>query len=492
MLMDIGRGALGIAVLLGALYLLSADRRRIDWKLVFTALLFQIILGIAVLKVDWVRDFFSIISGFFLAVIDCTEAGVKLVFGDKLIDPSFAGYIFAVKVLPTVIFFSALSSILYYFGILQKIIYGLAWAMTKVMRISGAEGMAAGANVFLGQTEAPLVIKPYVKKMTKSELLCLMVGGMATIAGGVLAAYVGFLGGESKEAQADFALHLLTASIMSAPAAILAAKMLYPETEEINRDLTVEKDEVGDSLLTAIAKGTSEGLGLAVNVAAMLIVFTALIFMVNKIFINTAGTWVTVGSVTLNEHVAASTGGMFTNFTVEYMLGNILAPVAWLLGVAWQDSMAVGQLLGQKTILNEFVAYANMPAIQDSISYKSEIITIYALCGFSNFASIGIQIGGIGTLAPNRKADIANFGIKALIGGTAACFFTAVIAGAIVGDIEGPIKEKKITPPPPVANTITLGVDSLGVSPRLDTLFLSKDTLILKGENGAQLIVVPK
>ncbi|MCH2021912.1 MAG: Na+ dependent nucleoside transporter [Saprospiraceae bacterium] len=554
---DILRGIFGITVLLSFLYLFSSNRKAIDWKLVFMALSMQILFGLAVLKVQFVSNFFDIIGKGFVAVLNFTKEGSIFVFGN-LLDPSSIGFIFAFQILPTILFFSALSSILYYLGILQRIIYGLAFVMTKVMRLSGAESLAAAANVFIGQTEAPLVVKPYLSKMTKSEILCLMVGGMATIAGGVLAAYIGFLGGDDVKSQQEFARHLLTASIMSAPAAILAAKILYPETEEVDTNLEIPKEKIGNNLLEAISNGTTDGLKLAVNVGAMLVVFIALVAMFNAICSNTLGEWIgwtvadnslsffghtflpaqdsflyaniinvpytdtikvvnesivqgfngldsiaftidektielqnqitefdtllrsnpaysmkwidlgndtltnisgldsiinidawlimdggntldtiyknseSLNRISLNMYVDYVTSGRFQSFNLEYILGVIMSPVAWVLGTPTQDILIIGQLLGKKTIINEFVAYADIPSVASAISYKSKVIATYALCGFANFASIGIQVGGIGAIAPEKRTTLAQFGIKALIGGTIACFLTATIAGMIV------------------------------------------------------------
>jgi concentrative nucleoside transporter, CNT family len=435
---SIGRGLLGIIFLVGLCYLLSNNRSRIDWKLVGVGLLIQIIIAFLILKVDYVRWCFDKFSGLFLKISEFTQEGSKLVFNNLVNVPS-SGYIFAVQALPTIIFFSALSSVLYYYGILQKVVYGMAWAMQKVMRISGAESMAAAANVFMGQTEAPLVIKPYLENMTKSEILCLMIGGMATIAGGVMVAYVGMLGGDSEASRQEFATHLLAASIMSAPAAIVAAKMLYPETEtKVNKGMEISKEQLGDDVLDAIAKGTTDGVKLAVNVAAMLIVFTAFIAMANALCSATFGQIPLGAGETLNSFVKTNstivtpdnkTIYLFENFNIEYILGLLLSPVAWLLGTPSQDIMMVGQILGKKTILNEFVAYSDIPKIEPYITEKSKIILTYALCGFANFASIGIQIGGIGGLAPSQRKNLSELGIKALIGGTIACFWTAAIAG---------------------------------------------------------------
>lgn len=433
--MDILRGILGMIVMLGACYLLSANRKNIDWKLVLSGLGIQFILAILMLKVPGVKVAFEWVASFFVAILQYTEAGSRFMFGNIIDDMNTFGYIFAFQVLPTIVFFSAFSAILYYLGVLQKIIYGFAWIMSKTMRLSGAESLAAAANVFIGQTEAPLVVKPYLEKMTRSEILCLMTGGMATIAGGVFAAYVGYLGGSDPVQQQLFATHLLTASIISAPAAIMVAKMLYPEDtpEKINTDLNISKDKIGSNLLDAISKGTSDGLKLAVNVGVMLLVFTALVNMANEILMSTVGNW-----TGLNEYVLTSTQERFEGFSFTYILGVLFAPVAWVLGVPAQDTLLIGQLLGQKTMINEFVAYADMGAMRLNpkidLHPKSILIATYALCGFANFASIGIQIGGIGALAPNQRRALSELGIKALIGGTIACFLTAAIAGMLITD----------------------------------------------------------
>lgn len=446
--MDILRGLLGMIVMLGASYLLSANRKNIDWKLVLSGLGIQFVLALLMLKVPGVKLAFEWVASFFVSILQYTEAGSRFMFGNIIDDMNTFGYIFAFQVLPTIVFFSAFSAILYYLGILQKIIYGFAWVMSKTMRLSGAESLAAAANVFIGQTEAPLVVKPYLEKMTKSEILCLMTGGMATIAGGVFAAYVGYLGGSDPEQQQLFATHLLTASIISAPAAIMVAKMLFPEDtpEAINTNLDISKDKIGSNLLDAISKGTSDGLKLAVNVGVMLLVFTALVNMANEILMSTIGDW-----TGLNEYVQSSTEERFKGFSFTYILGVIFAPVAWVLGVPAQDTLLIGQLLGQKTMINEFVAYADMGAMRlnpdINLHPKSILIATYALCGFANFASIGIQIGGIGALATNQRKVLSELGIKALIGGTIACFLTAAIAGMLITDygIESVAKQEPVS-----------------------------------------------
>ncbi|MBX2877223.1 MAG: Na+ dependent nucleoside transporter [Saprospiraceae bacterium] len=440
-LTSIARGSLGIVVLLGICYLLSSDRKAINWRLVIIGTLLQLVLAILILRVPFIRSIFDFIASFFVVVLDFTEAGADFVLGkwpevaqinDGMTGDVFTvGYVFAFKVLPTIIFFSALSSLLYYLGILQFIIKGFAWVMSKTMQLTGAESLAAAANVFIGQTEAPLVVKPYLEGMSKSEMLCLMTGGMATIAGGVFAAYVGFLGGSDPEMQRVFATHLLTASIISAPAAIVAAKMLFPESREVDLEkqkLNIPRQEVGNNVLDAISRGTTDGIKLAINVGAMLLVFTAFVAMFNYILLNGVGSW-----TGLNDYVVETTNGRFKGFNLEYLLGLIFAPIAWLLGSSTADIMIVGQLLGLKTTLNEFFAYAALEGVKDQISTKSMLITTYALCGFANFASIGIQIGGIGAIAPGQRKNLTELGIKALIGGTVACFLTAAIAGMLVG-----------------------------------------------------------
>ena len=428
LLTSIGRGTLGIAVLLSICYLLSANRKKIDWKLVGIGIGFQVVLALLLLKVPGVSVVFDKIAKLFTKVLTVSEAGAEFMFGSLVTDMDTFGYVFAFQVLPTIVFFSALSALLYYFGILQLVVKGLAWLMSKTMGLSGPESLAAAANVFIGQTEAPLVVKPYLEGMSRSEMLCLMTGGMATIAGGVFAAYVGYLSGGDDVLKVFYAKHLLTASLISAPAAIVAAKMLFPEVEkEANsKDLKMEKADY-HNLLDAIAKGTSDGLKLAVNVAVMLIVFTALIALLNKIV-----SWLSPQA--LDDLIATATGGRYLVFDLTYLLGVIFAPVAWLLGTPTEDVLVVGQLLGQKTMINEFFAYSQLPILSEAgivLQDKSMIIVTYALCGFANFASIGIQIGGISAIAPGQRKALTELGWKSLIGGTVACFLTAAIAGIL-------------------------------------------------------------
>jgi len=428
---SIARGALGMVFLLFVCFLLSSNRRKIDWRLVGTGLALQLIFAVLVLKVPLIATIFDWISDKVVTFLNFSEEGAEFLFGGLVTDMDTFGYIFAFKVLPTIVFFSAFTSLLYYLGILQLFVKAFAWVMSKTMRLSGAESLAAAANIFIGQTEAPLVVKPYLDRMTKSEMLCLMVGGMATIAGGVLAAFIAFLGGDSDAEKIIFAKHLLTASIMSAPAAILIAKMLYPETEKVDKKLDISKEKIGTNILDAISRGTTEGLKLAVNVGAMLLVFTAVIAVFNWITVDLIG-----APTGLNDVIASATEGRYNGFSLQYILGNLFAPIAWIIGVPAEDMIVVGQLLGEKTILNEFFAYASLSDLKQAgaiANYRSIVIATYALCGFANFASIGIQIGGIGVLAPTQRTTLAKFGIKALIGGTVAALLTATIAGMLMG-----------------------------------------------------------
>ncbi|MCB0689518.1 MAG: Na+ dependent nucleoside transporter [Saprospiraceae bacterium] len=431
LLNDIFRGILGMGSLLVICYLYSSSRKSIDWKLVGMGISLQVVLALLMLKVPLIRTLFKFIVDFFVLMIDATQESAKFLFGN-LADPT-QPFGFAFYVLPTIVFFSALSSLLYYLGILQRVVYGFAWIMNKTMRLSGAESLAAAANVFIGQTEAPLVVKPYLERMTKSEMNCLMTGGMATIAGGVFGAYMAMLGGSTIEGKQLFGMHLLTASIISAPAAIVAAKMLFPEInrDEIDKNIDIPRSAAGNNVLDALSVGTTDGVKLAVNVGAMLLAFMAFIYLANGIFFE-FGKW-----TNLNAIIVDKTNGAYEGFTLQYIFGILFSPIAWLLGVPGADMVAVGQMLGEKTILNEFFAYVTLTDMKNSalISPKSIIIATYALCGFANFASIGIQIGGIGAIAPGQRKNLSQLGLRALIGGTIACFFTAVIAGVLVREL---------------------------------------------------------
>lgn len=418
------RGLLGMFALVFIAYALSRNRKHINWPLVIKGIILQAVLAILILKVPFVETVFDFMSKAFVRVVDMAHEGAMFVFGSVVtgeMSPIVKNFV--TWILPSVIFFSALSSLLYYWGFLQRIVYGMAWVMKRLMGLSGAESVSAAGNVFLGQTEAPLLVKPYLGKMTQSEILCLMAGGMATIAGGVLASYIGFLGGEDPEQKVFFAKHLLTASLMSAPAAIVFAKIILPETEKINDNLEVSKEKLGTNALEAIANGTVDGVKLAVNVAAMLIVFVSLIALANYMLHK-------VGYFTgLNDMISST--GAYDGLSFQYLLGKILSPVAWLMGVPWQDTTIIGQLLGEKTIINEFVAYPHLGELQDEITGKSLIMGTYVLCGFANFASIGIQVGGIGALAPEKKPVLAKYGFYALIVGTLACMMTATMVGVL-------------------------------------------------------------
>lgn len=427
---NIGRGLLGMAVLLFIAFLLSSHRRSINWALVAKGLIIQVLFALAILKFPPARSTFDALSSFFVTLLSFASDGAEFLFGSLITDTDSLGYIFAFQVLPTVIFFSALTALLFYYGILQKVVYGFAWFMRRTLRLSGAESLAAAGNIFLGQTESPLLVKPYIQKMTRSELLCLMSGGMATIAGGVLAAYIGFLGGEDPAQQAFFAKHLLAASLMSAPAAVVAAKILVPETKTVNQDMKLEEQKLGSNALDAITNGTTDGLRLAVNVGAMLLVFIALIALANALLEDGLGSW-----TGLNAWVQELTHGQYQGLSLQFILGYTLAPLTWLMGVSSADVVLVGQLLGEKTILNEFVAYVSLGEMVEAGRFsdeKSVIIATYILCGFANFASIGIQIGGIGALAPSRRSELSELGVRALVAGTLACLFTAVIVGMLI------------------------------------------------------------
>ncbi|NOS55403.1 MAG: NupC/NupG family nucleoside CNT transporter [Cyclobacteriaceae bacterium] len=428
--MDYVRGLLGLLFLIGVAFLLSGNRKKIDWRLVAIGIALQIVIGLAIAKVGFVRYVFEFASEKFVLFLGFAREGSKFVFGSLATDTSNTGFIFAFQALPTVIFFSAVTAGLYYLGILQKIVFGFAWVMTKTMRLSGSESLSAAANIFMGQTEAPLLVRPFIAGMTKSELFCLMVGGMATIAGSVLATYVGLLGGGSIEEKTLFATYLLCASIMNAPAAIVLSKILCPqdEPEKIDARLKVNKEQIGVNLVDALATGAADGLKLALNIGGMLIAFIAIIYAVNWILVDF------VGAVTgLNEFVVSSTKGAFNGFSLQYILGQVLRVFAFAMGVEWSQTLQVGSLLGQKMVINEFVAYVDLSQMKAAglLDEKSIRIATYALCGFANFSSIAIQIGGIGGMAPARQGDLSKLGLKAMLAASLATMMTATIAGAI-------------------------------------------------------------
>lgn len=424
------KGITGMIFLIFIAFLFSKNRKAIKWKTVFIGLTAQLLLAIGVLKVDFIQKIFEFFGKIFVKTLDFTMEGSTFLLGDMMNVESF-GYVFLFQVLPTVIFFSALTSVLFYLGVIQKFVKALAWALTKLLNISGAESLSVAGNIFLGQTEAPLLIKAYLEKMNKSEILLVMIGGMATVAGAVLAAYIGFLGGDDEALKLVYAKHLLAASVMAAPGAIVISKILFPQTEKINTDVAVSQEKIGSNFLDAIANGTTEGLKLAVNVGAMLLVFVAFIAMVNYGLLKIG----TIGG--LNEWVSANSP--YQALSLEAMLGTIFSPLMWLIGVAKEDIMLMGQLLGIKLAASEFVGYIQLADLKNvsnvtHLTYeKSIIMATYMLCGFANFASIGIQIGGIGSLAPGQRKQLSKFGMKALIGGTIASLISATIAGMIIG-----------------------------------------------------------
>lgn len=418
-------------------FLLSNNRKTIDWRLVGVGLLLQISIGLIIGKVEVAQQAFLYLSSKFVVFLSFAQKGAEFLYGDlaknSTNEPGVKhslGFLFAFQALPTVIFFSAVSAGLYYLGVLQKIVFGFAWVMARSMRLSGSESLSAAANVLMGQTEAPLLVKPFIARMTSSELHCLMVGGMATIAGSVLGAYVSFLGGGDPVEQAKFASYLLSASIMNAPAAIVLAKIFMPEDEKskVDHQLNVNKDQMGANFIDSLATGASDGLKLALNIGAMLLAFIAVIYAINWILVDG------IGAVTgLNDFVVTSTGGAFDGFSLQYILGQIFRVFAFAMGVEWGDTIQVGSLLGQKVVINEFVAYLDLAEMKQAgmLSEKSIRIATYALCGFANFSSIAIQIGGIGGMAPNRQGDISKMGLRAMVAATLATMMTATIAGAI-------------------------------------------------------------
>jgi CNT family concentrative nucleoside transporter len=425
------RGVLGMIALIGIAFLFSANKKAIDWKTVGLGLVFQLLIAVGVLKIGFIQSGFEFVGSLFVKVLDFTRAGSKFLFEGLVVDMDKFGFIFAFQVLPTIIFFSALTSLLFYLGIIQFIVKGFGILLSKSLKISGAESLSVAGNIFLGQTEAPLLIKAYLEKMNRSEMLLVMIGGMATVAGAVLAAYIGFLGGDDPALRLQYAKHLLAASVMAAPGAIIISKILYPQTEAVNTDVKVSSDKIGSNILDAIANGTTEGLKLAVNVGAMLLVFVAFIAMINYGFS-------TFGSLTgINDFIRDNT--VYTELSLEFILGYIFAPLMWLIGVPTEDIALMGQLLGIKLAASEFVGYIQLAELKNianatHLSFnKSVIMATYMLCGFANFASIGIQIGGIGSLAPGQRKTLSEFGIKALIGGTIASLMSATIAGMIIG-----------------------------------------------------------
>jgi Na+ dependent nucleoside transporter domain protein len=429
------RGVIGMVSLLLIAFIFSSNRRAINWRTVGIGLLLQIGIAIGILKVSFVQQIFDFVGGIFVLILDFTRAGSDFLLGN-LVNTESVGYIFVFQVLPTIVFFSALTSLLFYLGIIQVVVRAMALVLSKLLNISGAESLSVTGNIFLGQTEAPLMIKAYLSKMTRSEILLVMIGGMATVAGGVMASYIQYLGGNDPIMRLMFARHLLAASVMAAPGAIVISKILYPQTEKFSNDSHVSMENVGSNVLDAIANGTTDGLKLAANVGAMLLVFVAFIAMLNYI-LNWIGGLGTDNIPSLNQIIAENT--VYSGLSLEMILGTIFSPVMWLIGIAKEDVMLMGQLLGIKLASSEFVAYTQLSILKDIASAphlmynKSVIIATYMLCGFANFASIGIQIGGIGALAPNQRKTLSEFGLKAVLGGSLASLMSATIAGMIIG-----------------------------------------------------------
>lgn len=430
-LTDLVRGLLGMAVLIGIAWVFSTNRKAISWRMVGTGLLIQLLLALGILFLPFFQLFFEGIGKGFVKILAFTNEGVTFLLKRNdtgEIDPALQN--FAFSILPTIIFFSALTSLLFYLGVIQFFVKIFGYALSRALGLSGAESLSVAGNIFLGQTESPLLIKAYLEKMTRSEILLVMSGGMATLAGGVLAAYIGFLGGGDPAQQIIFAKHLLTASVMAAPGVVVISKILVPEEGEVNKQVDVSREGIGKNALDAISNGTGEGLRLAVNVGAMLLVFLAFIAFINYIFIK-VGDWTTI-----NEKIASITGGKYDELSLEFILGYTLSPLMWLIGVAKEDITLVGSLLGKKLILTEFVAYIGLSDLKTAGAFadtKSIVMSVYMLCGFANFASIGIQIGGIGALAPGRRVLLAQFGMRALLGGTLASLLSATIIGILLG-----------------------------------------------------------
>lgn len=430
-LMTVFRGLIGMAVIIGIAWLFSSNRKAISWRVVVTGLVIQLALALSILYVPFVQLFFDFVGRGFVKILSFTDAGTSFLFksfGAGVIESPLLN--FAVTILPTIIFFSALTSVLFYFGIIQKVVYVLALGLTKLMRLSGAESLSVAGNIFLGQTESPLMIKAYLEKMNKSEILLVMAGGMATLAGGVLAVYIKVLGGGDPVQELVYAKHLLAASIMAAPGVVVISKILVPQTENVEGDVKVSKDRIGKNVLDAISNGTTEGLKLAVNVAGMLLVFIAFIAMINYIFIK-VGDWTSI-----NAGITTLTNGEYNELSLQFVLGYVFAPIMWLLGVPAQDIDLVGRVLGEKLIMTEFIGYVSLADLKEVgafVSNKSLIMATYMLCGFANFASIGIQIGGIGSLAPGKRVLLSQYGMKALLAGTLASLLSATIVGMILG-----------------------------------------------------------
>lgn len=430
-LVSVCRGFLGIAIVLGVAYWMSYDRKRIDWKLVGAGLLMQLLFALAVLYVPVVGIALEWIGKIFVKLMDFTQEGVQFLLGPLIAQSK--GFIFLLNSLPVVIFFSALVSLFYHWGIIQWVVSGMSWLLRRFLRISGAEGLVVSGNVFLGMTEAPVLIKNYLPKMNRSELFLVMVAGMGTIAGTVMATYIGMLAGGDQAARVLFAKHLLSASLMAAPGAIVLAKIICPQTEQVDERLVkMEHTRTYSSVLGALAAGTSTGVRLMVNIAAMLLVFIALVAMANYLLEGVIGRY-----TGLNEWIQSISDGKAQGLTFQLILGVLLAPFMWLIGIPYQDMLLVGSLLGQKTILNEFVAYFQLQEWKEAgmfVYQKSILMSTYLLCGFANISSIGILLGGMGVLAPEKRELITRLGVPAMVGGALVSVLSATIIGMILGN----------------------------------------------------------
>jgi len=429
-IITIARGLLGLTSLIFISFLLSNNRKKIQWKTVFVSISIQFIIAVLILKISLIQSIFEFVSKFFVRIINYTTSGSSFLFS-SLVDQQKFTYIFAFQVLPVIIFFSALTSVLYHLGVIQKIVSFLAWILNRFLKITGAESLSLAGNIFLGQTESPILIKSYLGKMTKSQLFIVMVGGMSTVAGSVLAAYIGLLGGNDINEQLKFSNHLLTASVMAAPGAVAISKIIFPEeTKSVKEEIKIETKNKNGNILLSITGGTIEGVKLAVNVGAMLLVFIAFIALLNDIM------WLIGELFNFNGLISESTS--FNQFSIEFVLGYLFAPMMWLIGVTYQECAIMGQLLGVKIVSNEFVAFiqlADLKNINNSIellSKKSITMATFMLCGFANLTSIGIQIGGIGVLAPAQRKNLSEMGFKAMIAGTIVSLISACFAGALI------------------------------------------------------------
>ncbi|MDR1344149.1 MAG: Na+ dependent nucleoside transporter [Tannerellaceae bacterium] len=427
---SLSRGILGMACVIAVCYAISYDRKHIDWRLAGAGLLLQLLLALSVLYIPFVGMLFEWAGRAFVKLMDFTHEGLVFLLGPYAERAN--GFSFLLHSLPIVIFFSALVSLFYHWGIIQRVVGALSWTLRRLMNISGAEGLIAAGNIFMGMTESPVLIKNYLPSMNKSEIFLVMVSGMGTIAGSVMGTYIGMLAGDNPAEKVMFAKHLLSASVMAAPGAIVIAKMLCPQTEKISGEtVSMNKPDEHTSALGALASGTSTGVKLMVNIAAMLLVFIGLVALVNYVSSNVIGHYTGI-----NEWVRDFTGGKSEGLTFQFIVGIILAPFMWLTGVPAEDITLVGSLLGQKTILNEFVAYAQMEEWKTAgmfVYEKSMIMSTYILCGFANISSIGILLGGMSVLAPGKKEMIIRFGFPAMIGGALVSIMSATIIGMIMG-----------------------------------------------------------